>query len=140
MEQVNRRLSSIIDGDVIWATLVNLRPARSRIPNHPLSHPPPGPGDLRWCGRAQPTQQPPERRSTSVRLQLAQETGSTIEGLSAITLATHDMPRAVRFYQALGFEVLHGSEGSTFTSFRAGDGYLNLIVQPQDRAWTWWDG
>ena len=28
-----------------------------------------------------------------------------IEGLSAITLATHDMRRAVRFYQALGFEL-----------------------------------
>ena len=32
-----------------------------------------------------------------------------IEGISAITLATHEMPRAVQFYRALGFEVLHGS-------------------------------
>ena len=62
-----------------------------------------------------------------------------IEGISAITLATHDMPRAVRFYRALGFEVLHGGEQSSFTSFRAGaSGYLNLIAQPVDRHWSWW--
>jgi catechol 2,3-dioxygenase-like lactoylglutathione lyase family enzyme len=43
-----------------------------------------------------------------------------IEGLSAITLATHDMCRAVRFYQALGFELLFGGEAAAFTSFRVG--------------------
>jgi catechol 2,3-dioxygenase-like lactoylglutathione lyase family enzyme len=43
-----------------------------------------------------------------------------IEGISAVTLGTHEMPRAVRFYRALGFEVLHGGEESSFTSFRAG--------------------
>ena len=53
-----------------------------------------------------------------------------IESISAITLATHEMPRAVRFYRALGFEVLHGGEESSFTSFRAGPNYLNLIAQP----------
>ena len=42
-----------------------------------------------------------------------------IEGISAVTLGTHEMPRAVRFYCALGFEVLHGNEQSSFTSFRA---------------------
>src|ERR1700686_961955 len=61
-----------------------------------------------------------------------------IEGISAVTLATHEMPRAVRFYRALGFEVLHGGEGSSFTSFRAGAGYLNLIAQPAERRWSWW--
>src|SRR3569623_939293 len=61
-----------------------------------------------------------------------------IEGISAITLATHQMPRAVRFYRALGFEVLHGGEESSFTSFRAGAGYLNLIAQPTERRWSWW--
>ena len=29
-----------------------------------------------------------------------------IEGISAITLATHDMARAVRFYRMLGFEIV----------------------------------
>ena len=61
-----------------------------------------------------------------------------IEGLSAITLATHDMRRAVRFYQALGFEILHGDEAASFTSFRAGASYLNLISQPAERQWSWW--
>lgn len=61
-----------------------------------------------------------------------------IEGISAITLATHEMSRTVRFYRALGFEVLHGGEESSFTSFRAGTSYLNLIAQPAERRWSWW--
>jgi catechol 2,3-dioxygenase-like lactoylglutathione lyase family enzyme len=63
---------------------------------------------------------------------------SMIESISAVTLGTHEMPRAVRFYRALGFEVLHGDEASSFTSFRAGPGYLNLIAQPPERRWSWW--
>jgi catechol-2,3-dioxygenase len=43
-----------------------------------------------------------------------------IEGISAVTLATHDMARAVRFYRTLGFEVVHGDNSAGFTSFRAG--------------------
>jgi catechol 2,3-dioxygenase-like lactoylglutathione lyase family enzyme len=35
-----------------------------------------------------------------------------IEGISVVTLGTHEMPRAVRFYRALGFELLHGREES----------------------------
>jgi catechol 2,3-dioxygenase-like lactoylglutathione lyase family enzyme len=61
-----------------------------------------------------------------------------IEGISAVTLGTHDMRRAVQFYRSLGFEVLHGSEASSFTSFRAGTGYLNLIVQPGQQRWSFW--
>ena len=53
-----------------------------------------------------------------------------IEGISAVTLGAHEMPRAVRFYRVLGFEILHGGEESSFTSFRAGASYLNLIAQP----------
>jgi len=30
-----------------------------------------------------------------------------ITGISAVTLATHDMAPAVRFYRALGFELLY---------------------------------
>ena len=55
-----------------------------------------------------------------------------ITGISAITLATHDMARAVHFYRSLGFELLYGSEDTSFTSFRAGPNFLNLIVQPAD--------
>jgi catechol 2,3-dioxygenase-like lactoylglutathione lyase family enzyme len=43
-----------------------------------------------------------------------------IESISAITLATHDMQRAVRFYAALGFALIYGGEAARFTSFRAG--------------------
>ena len=61
-----------------------------------------------------------------------------IEGISAITLGTHDMQRAVEFYRSLGFDILYGGEVSSFTSFRAGTGYLNLIAQPDQRRWSWW--
>jgi catechol 2,3-dioxygenase-like lactoylglutathione lyase family enzyme len=61
-----------------------------------------------------------------------------ITGISAVTLATHDMARAVRFYRDLGFEMLYGGESASFTSFRAGPGYLNLILQPAERRWSWW--
>jgi len=61
-----------------------------------------------------------------------------IEAISAVTLGTHDMRRAVAFYRALGFDVLHGGEDSSFTSFRVGSGYLNLITPPEQRRWSWW--
>jgi catechol 2,3-dioxygenase-like lactoylglutathione lyase family enzyme len=61
-----------------------------------------------------------------------------ITGISAITLATHDMPRAVRFYRLLGFEMLYGGEDAGFTSFKAGGAFLNLIAQPAERRWSWW--
>ena len=61
-----------------------------------------------------------------------------IEAISAVTLATHDMARAVRFYRMLGFEIVHGGEGAAFTSFRAGNSFLNLVLQPAARTWNWW--
>jgi len=61
-----------------------------------------------------------------------------LDSISAITLATHDMARAVRFYRGLGFALLRGGEAARFTSFRAGGGYLNLSLQPPTRQWSWW--
>jgi catechol 2,3-dioxygenase-like lactoylglutathione lyase family enzyme len=61
-----------------------------------------------------------------------------ITGISAVTLATHDMPRAVRFYRLLELPLIHGGEDAGFTSFRAGDNFLNLIAQPEERRWSWW--
>ena len=61
-----------------------------------------------------------------------------IEAISAITLGTHDMRRAVGFYLSLGFEIVYGGEASSFTSLRAGPGFLNLITQPADTGWSWW--
>ena len=43
-----------------------------------------------------------------------------IESISAVTLATHDMRRAVRFYTALGFSLTYGGEDASFASFCAG--------------------
>ena len=61
-----------------------------------------------------------------------------ITGISAVTLATHDMARAVSFYRMLGFAVIHGGEDAAFTSFGTGDNFLNLILQPVGRQWSWW--
>ncbi|WP_244158544.1 VOC family protein [Caballeronia fortuita] len=52
-----------------------------------------------------------------------------VESLSAITLATRDMPRAVRFYEALGFRIVHGGASEAFTSFALGSSFLNLTTE-----------
>ena len=64
-------------------------------------------------------------------------TEPVIEGLSAITLSTRDMRSAVRFYQALGFRLLHGGENEPFTSFAAGGSFLNLIAEAHGPI-NWW--
>ena len=61
-----------------------------------------------------------------------------IESISAVTLATHNMRRAVLFYRMLGFQLIYGGENAAFTSFRAGANFLNLIAQPSERRWSWW--
>lgn len=60
------------------------------------------------------------------------------ESIDAVTLATHDMARAVDFYESLGLQRRYGGPESEFTSFHVGPGYLNLIAQPADIGWTWW--
>ena len=67
-----------------------------------------------------------------------QKRSATVEALSAVTLGTHDMARAVAFYDALGFEMIYGGATADFTSYRAGSSYLNLIAMPADTEWTWW--
>ncbi len=49
-----------------------------------------------------------------------------IERISAVTLLTDDMDRAVAFYQGLGFQLGYGGGEAAFTSFRVGTGFLNL--------------
>ena len=65
-----------------------------------------------------------------------QEAG--IDAISAVTLATHDMARAVAFYRALGFPLRYGGAGASFTSLSAGNACLNLTTEGSDRAWSWW--
>jgi catechol 2,3-dioxygenase-like lactoylglutathione lyase family enzyme len=60
-----------------------------------------------------------------------------IESLSAITLATGDMARAVSFYEALGFPIKFGGPQEAFTSFASGDSYLNLIADIRAPV-NWW--
>ena len=60
-----------------------------------------------------------------------------IQQISAVTLAVQDMARAVAFYQMIGFDVLYGSGQATFTSFRLGDTFLNLILAPSYMG-QWW--
>ena len=78
-------------------------------------------------------------------VQEASDLGSTaarrnvrIESISAITLATHDMARAVRFYRALGFQMRYGGEDADFTSFSVGSGHLNLVLAAPSARWSWW--
>ncbi|MEJ1976387.1 MAG: VOC family protein [Acetobacteraceae bacterium] len=61
-----------------------------------------------------------------------------IQSINAITLATHDMARALRFYRMLGFELAHGGDQASFSTLRAGMSHLNLVVQPEGRQWSWW--
>lgn len=65
-----------------------------------------------------------------------------VRQISAVTLAVEDMARSVAFYQtAVGLELLYGGPGETFTSFRAGDGYINLVlvsVTAPERETSWW--
>lgn len=62
----------------------------------------------------------------------------TVESISALTLATHDMARAVAFYEALGFALKYGGPEAEFTSFHVGESYLNLITAPPEVEWRWW--
>jgi uncharacterized glyoxalase superfamily protein PhnB len=63
---------------------------------------------------------------------------SAIRSISAVTLATHDMRRAVRFYCDLGFDLRYGGEDAAFTSFTVGSGFINLIAESPQRTWSWW--
>lgn len=55
--------------------------------------------------------------------------GAGVDAISAVTLVTTDMARAVRFYEALGFRRLLGGPEASFTSFAVGGNYLNLTAK-----------
>ena len=60
-----------------------------------------------------------------------------VESISAVTLAVTNMARSVAFYRDLvGLELRYGGESATFTSFRVGGGYLNLMQR--DAPPQWW--
>jgi catechol 2,3-dioxygenase-like lactoylglutathione lyase family enzyme len=55
---------------------------------------------------------------------------SPVRSINAVTLATADMAAALAFYTALGFPLVFGGPDDAFASLRAGDGYLNLQLDP----------
>ena len=62
----------------------------------------------------------------------------TVRSISAVTLAVSDMARSVDFYcNKVGLEILYGGPSASFSSFRVGGGYINLILST-DSAPTWW--
>ncbi|MFM0245159.1 VOC family protein [Paraburkholderia sediminicola] len=75
--------------------------------------------------------------ASSAQTDPAEPAEPRIESLSAITLATCDMPRAVLFYEALGFPIKFGGSQEAFTSFAFGGSYLNLIVDTRAPV-NWW--
>ena len=59
-----------------------------------------------------------------------------VENISAITLAVTDMARSVVFYRdQVGLEMLYGGEQASFTSFRLGGSFVNLILAEEPPRW-----
>jgi catechol 2,3-dioxygenase-like lactoylglutathione lyase family enzyme len=61
-----------------------------------------------------------------------------IERLSAVTLHTHDMARASAFYEHIGFRRIYGGPEAAFTSYRTGDGFLNIQLHEGEVIPTGW--
>jgi len=61
-----------------------------------------------------------------------------VQTISAVTLATRDMARAVAFYDALGFRLHYGGAEASFTSYYAGNGHLNLVLAGPEFRPGWW--
>ncbi len=61
-----------------------------------------------------------------------------IESISAVTLNCKDVGASISFYESLGFEMIYGGDSEPLTSFRIGNGYLNLIESKDtDASMTW---
>lgn len=60
-----------------------------------------------------------------------------INHISAVTFAVRAMPEAIAFYTRLGFTPVYGGPEARFSSLRAGEAFVNLILTP-GYAPTWW--
>jgi len=60
-----------------------------------------------------------------------------VQAIGAVTLLTLDMAESVAFYEALGFRLLHGGSEAPFSSFRAGNSYLNLELGTNPTRVVW---
>ena len=62
----------------------------------------------------------------------------TVTSISAVTLAVTNMAQSLDFYQTrVGLDLLYGGGSASFSSFRVGGGFLNLILEPEVRV-EWW--
>ena len=60
-----------------------------------------------------------------------------IQLISAVTFAVCDMARSVEFYQKIGFDLLYGGAGATFSSLKAGKAFVNLSANPGYQHTSW---
>lgn len=61
----------------------------------------------------------------------------SIASIVGVTFAVSDMARTVSFYTKLGFDLVYGNEDSEFTTLRAQDAYVNLVLRPGYEG-QWW--
>ena len=59
---------------------------------------------------------------------MTEPTNPRVTALSAVTLIVADMAASTAFYETLGFQPIFGGPNAAFTSYRAGSGYLNLML------------
>jgi catechol 2,3-dioxygenase-like lactoylglutathione lyase family enzyme len=59
-----------------------------------------------------------------------------IRHISAVTFAIRDIARSIEFYRKLGFELVYGGDHAAFSSMKAGEAFVNLVVSPAyERRW-----
>jgi catechol 2,3-dioxygenase-like lactoylglutathione lyase family enzyme len=61
----------------------------------------------------------------------------SIDHISAVTLAVHDMAESVTFYERLGLHISYGGPNVAFTTMRAGWSVINLRHAPQGSGNRW---
>jgi catechol 2,3-dioxygenase-like lactoylglutathione lyase family enzyme len=64
-------------------------------------------------------------------------TTGMIQHISAVTFAVRDMREAVAFYTRLGFALDYGGPQARFSTLRAGDAFVNLLLSPGYTS-QWW--
>jgi hypothetical protein len=55
-----------------------------------------------------------------------------------IALATHDMAKALCFYDAMGAVVPNGLEQASQATVRIGGLSIELVTEPPELTWSWW--
>jgi catechol 2,3-dioxygenase-like lactoylglutathione lyase family enzyme len=60
-----------------------------------------------------------------------------IQYISAVTFAVRSMSEAIIFYSHLGFILVNGGPDARFSTFQAGEAFVNLTFSPSYTP-TWW--